>query len=138
MKKLCCDCNTEKDISEFNKQPDRKYGVAGRCRECQSIYHKQWYTKNKERMKERFRRNNYFSRYNITIADYEKLLEKQNNCCAICYSKTGSANKRLAVDHNHQTGIIRGLLCDECNTGLGKFKDNPSLLTNAIAYLIKN
>ena len=89
-------------------------------------------------MKERFRRNNYFSRYNITIADYEKLLEKQNNCCAICYSKTGSANKRLAVDHNHQTGIIRGLLCDECNTGLGKFKDNPSLLTNAIAYLIKN
>jgi hypothetical protein len=138
MKKLCCDCNTEKDISEFNKQPDRKYGVAGRCRECQSIYHKQWYTKNKERMKERFRRNNYFSRYNITIADYEKLLEKQNNSCAICYSKTGSANKRLAVDHNHQTGIIRGLLCDECNTGLGKFKDNPSLLTNAIAYLIKN
>ena len=138
MKKICCDCHIEKDTSEFNKQLDRKCGVAGRCKQCQSIYHKQWYTKNKERMKERFRKNNYSLRYNITIEDYEKLLAKQNNSCAICYSTKGSANKRLAVDHNHQTGVVRGLLCDECNTGLGKFKDNTSLLTNAIAYLIKN
>jgi len=81
------------------------------------------------------RKNSYARYYGITLEEYEVLLIKQNNVCAICSASTGSNNKRLAVDHNHQTGVVRGLLCDDCNIGLGKFKDNPNLLIKAINYL---
>lgn len=138
MKKICSICKVEKDLSEFNKHKGRKFNVAGRCRQCQSIYHKKWYENNKTVMKEKFRKSSYFSRYNTTIEYYNQLLKKQNNSCAICHTKKCTTNKRFAIDHNHKTGVIRGLLCSECNTGLGKFKDDPNLLVNAIAYLIKN
>ena len=73
--------------------------------------------------------------YGITIDEYNLLYKKQNRGCAICSVPTGSNDKRLSVDHNHQTGEVRGLLCDDCNIGLGKFKDNPNLLAKAINYL---
>ena len=84
------------------------------------------------------RKNSYARYYGITLKEYEILLAKQNNGCAICTASTGSNGKRLSVDHNHQTGEVRGLLCDDCNIGLGKFKDNSSLLANAINYLKDN
>ena len=64
------------------------------------------------------------------------MLEKQNHVCAICGNKDN--NKKLAVDHCHTTGVIRGLLCSACNTSLGKFKDSVELLQNAIQYLKDN
>lgn len=81
--------------------------------------------------------------YNLTIDDYEKLLAKQNGVCAICLQpemqKTGNGDiKRLAIDHCHRTGRIRGLLCHGCNQGLGFFKDNPDSLSNAVMYLVDN
>jgi len=84
------------------------------------------------------RANSYARYYGITIQEYDSLYAKQNEGCAICQSPTGSNGKRLAVDHDHQTGEVRGLLCDDCNTGLGKFKDNPNLLATAINYLKGN
>ena len=81
------------------------------------------------------RKNSYARYYGITLEEYEILLTKQNNSCAICNAPTGSNGKRLSVDHNHQTGEVRGLLCDDCNIGLGKFKDNSNLLAIAINYL---
>ena len=86
-------------------------------------------------MKERMRANAYMRQYGITVEEYDVLYEEQNRGCAICFAPTGSNNKRLAVDHNHETGEVRGLLCDDCNIGLGKFKDNPNLLDTAINYL---
>lgn len=64
---------------------------------------------------------------------YDQLLAKQGGKCAICGEEANG--NRLAVDHNHETGEIRGLLCHQCNTGLGSFRDNPQLLKQAIAYL---
>lgn len=77
--------------------------------------------------------------FGITIEQYEALLEKQNNKCGICKTDITqlTEGRRLAVDHCHSTGQIRGLLCMRCNTALGKFNDNVDLLVNAIAYLIK-
>jgi hypothetical protein len=72
--------------------------------------------------------------YGIDIEEYTKLLEKQDFKCAICGSR-GSDIKSLAVDHDHATGKVRGLLCDSCNLGIGKFKDSTELLTSAINYL---
>ena len=69
--------------------------------------------------------------YGITLAQYEKLLEKQIGGCAIC----GRKEKCLAVDHDHATARVRGLLCHSCNNGLGRFKDDPKRLRKAANYL---
>jgi hypothetical protein len=73
------------------------------------------------------------NRYGIMEFDYEQLAQQQNNKCAIC--GVSPENKRLDLDHCHTTKKIRGLLCNNCNRGLGHFKDNPQLLTKAIEYL---
>lgn len=70
-------------------------------------------------------------RYNITPGEYINLCEKQYNKCAICEQKP----KRLAIDHDHVTGKIRGLLCFKCNTAIGKLGDDISGLEKALKYL---
>lgn len=95
-------------------------------------------------------------RYGITEEDYNLLRHKQNYSCAICNcsedeiedrkmgrpradgSKNVKLSARLVVDHNHQTGVVRGLLCHFCNLGLSSFRDRPDYLTNAALYLNKD
>lgn len=74
--------------------------------------------------------------YGMTIDDYNTLLKNQNGVCAIC-NKPPKVNKRLHVDHDHNTGLIRGLLCFRCNFGLSYFNENPDAMNRAYAYLIK-
>jgi hypothetical protein len=76
-------------------------------------------------------------KYGLTILDYERLLESQGGGCAICGRKnTGSKRKRyLAVDHCHETGLVRGLLCSQCNTAIGLFKDQIEVIEAAAGYL---
>jgi len=69
---------------------------------------------------------------------YHKLLFKQKFKCWICKTHQDELDIHLCIDHNHVTGTIRGLLCHNCNTGLGQFKDNPKLLRRAIKYLKEN
>ena len=74
--------------------------------------------------------------YGITLAEYDQMAEAQGHKCAVCESTDPKGNgARFAVDHDHKTGAVRGLLCQECNTGIGKFRDDPALLTSAIEYL---
>jgi hypothetical protein len=79
-------------------------------------------------------------RVGITLQEYDKLLKQQEMVCAICKRVETRKNANgstwsLSVDHCHTTGVIRGLLCGRCNTGLGMFLDDPTLLENAISYL---
>jgi len=74
-------------------------------------------------------------RYGIKYEKYESLLEIQGFRCAICRVVEHSESKPLPVDHSHVSNVVRGLLCSECNKGLGNFKDEPRLLLSAIAYL---
>lgn len=74
--------------------------------------------------------------YGIGVEYYQEMVVKQNYVCAICF--TSNPKKRLSVDHCHTSGLIRGLLCQKCNVGLGYFKDNINLLNNAAKYLSKN
>lgn len=74
--------------------------------------------------------------YGITLEEYEILLEKQNGMCAICKSEnTHSKGYCFAVDHDHKTGKVRGLLCHQCNLALGNIKDNVQTLHSMIRYL---
>lgn len=76
-------------------------------------------------------------KYNITIKEYDKLLKKQGKGCAICGTKIPGGTGRFAIDHEHLTGKIRGLLCVNCNNGLGNFRDDPETLITAAQYLMK-
>lgn len=65
------------------------------------------------------------------------MFAEQNGCCAICGDHQSNQARSMAVDHCHETGRVRGLLCMKCNTGIGKLGDSPELLRKAIAYLEK-
>lgn len=76
-------------------------------------------------------------KFGITIEEYRKMFEKQENRCAICWRGGETITKKLDVDHNHKTGKVRGLLCGDCNRAIGLFKDDIYRLSNAISYLRK-
>lgn len=74
--------------------------------------------------------------YGLTRAEYEGLVTRQQNRCAICRTATpGGKGEAWHIDHDHATGVVRGLLCHACNTGLGSFRDKPELLLAAIQYV---
>ncbi len=76
------------------------------------------------------------SKFGVTIETYDRMLAAQNGVCAICLRACGSG-RRLAVDHCHKSGAVRGLLCKACNTGIGFLEDSSELLDMAKAYLAK-
>lgn len=84
-------------------------------------------------------------RYNLSRQQYEKMYKKQGGECAICESHIdlggkpgGRTSNTCHIDHDHETGFIRGLLCPACNQGLGQFEDNPEILYKAMNYVLKS
>ena len=127
---------------KYNNKLQKEYV---KCTKCKQIKSKDNFYKKQYWCKDCFKsliRNNYLQRlYKISSNDYDDLLEAQNFGCAICgkkddtYLPLHNHSKMLAVDHCHKTNTIRGLLCENCNRGLGLFKDNKNLLKQAIEYL---
>jgi hypothetical protein len=84
------------------------------------------------------RKSHYKRKYGITIEQYDQMLLDQNDVCGICEGEPngrGATWGRYSVDHCHETETVRGLLCDNCNHGLGKIGDDPELLRKAAEYL---
>ena len=142
LNKTCTKCGIEKELQEFNLNPEGFMGRRSICLECRREEYKTS-TPGRRRVAgndERNRRRRHLSmKFGLTEDDYLKLLETQDHGCAICGSPTSvfgrNKDNRLAVDHDHKTGRIRGLLCGNCNIGLGQFKDDPLLLMAATRYL---
>lgn len=146
-------CLAIKDLGEFNDRKERGgLGKRPACRKCESDKRKSdrqinraAHTKrHREYMarlpvQERYRigrRARLLRKYGLTAEDYDALLIKQNYGCAICGSRKGDSRYHLLhVDHDHVTGLVRGLLCFDCNRGLGCFSDSPELLKQADKYL---
>jgi hypothetical protein len=110
------------------------------CKPCQVAQTERWRKdpKNKRTVRGIAWKSKIKEQYGLTEEAYLKLLEWSEGGCAICGERPHLEHrwhKRLAVDHNHATGKVRGLLCANCNLGLGKFKDDKRLLRVAIAYL---
>lgn len=84
---------------------------------------------------EKTRNARYLRVYGITVEQYNHLLEAQNNRCAGCNKHKDDFKVKLAVDHCHKSGKVRGLLCDLCNRALGMLKDDPETLKRLIDYL---
>jgi hypothetical protein len=97
-------------------------------------YKRDWYNRNRNKILNSLR----FKAYQITEEEYYNILEKQNYKCAICGKDQLEFKTSLCVDHDHNTGKIRGLLCKNCNLILGNAKDDISTLINAAKYLENN
>ena len=106
---------------------------------AQREYLKKWRASNKERIRFLGRRQ-MLRRYGLTIEEFDSLLDAQGGVCAICrspetYLLASGKDSRLSVDHCHETGVVRGLLCRSCNLVLGHLGDDVKLLEAAIEYL---
>jgi hypothetical protein len=151
--KKCKTCKRDKDMSLFHRNRKSSDGYQSNCAKCCSDYSKQYREEKRKEISEirkikyesvkndpeylrKKRESKYLGRYGITLDDYEKMLFEQCGVCKICLNPPSGKKKRLAVDHCHITGKVRGLLCDHCNVGLGRFKDDAELLECAILYLI--
>ena len=134
--KICPSCpeNGEQPLENFYKNARYALGVTSYCKACMKAYGQDRDAGPYREQRAVVRRRAVLKReYGMTIADYDALLVQQDGRCAICGVQP--TLKRLAVDHDHATGRIRGLLCDNCNQALGKLKDDPELLRTAIRYL---
>jgi len=133
--KWCSGCQTERPPEKFNKNRSRADGLQNRCKECSYAAHRKSYLKNKKKYAERQSRwhknRNLKAAYGITIETFEAMQIEQNDRCVICREETDSFH----VDHNHETGQIRALLCDTCNIGLKMFKEDLERLERAKSYL---
>lgn len=117
---LCSICNNIKPLKAFRKHKSNASGVTSSCKSCLKI---------------RDREKKMFYTYGITIEEYNILYDKQNGNCAICHNNLKEGTNDCSIDHNHDNGNIRGLLCNTCNRALGMFQDSPQLLYSAIRYL---
>lgn len=132
--KVCKKCNIEKSLDDFsNLKSKGKVYKQSNCKQCRSEY-RNWKRKQNPIIEAyRKRRQTLRSKYNIEIEDYDRMYNEQKGCCAICDTNL----PLLAVDHDHNTLEVRGLLCLNCNTGIGQFKDSIPLLYKACKYLAK-
>ncbi len=101
-------------------------------------WHKRYYQKNKTRLKLATYKRVLRLQYNTTIEEVHQIFENQHGLCAICGITIIEQSRSCHVDHNHLTGKIRGLLCHNCNHGLGQFKENIKILKTAIEYVVKH
>ncbi len=140
--KRCSVCKQVKPANEFHLVKDNRLKqkdpyLQGRCRSCSSVYIKAWHLRHPKYRKSDSRQRN-LKRFGITADAYDHILQNQNYGCAVCGEKTtDSTGRLLSIDHNHDTGEVRGLLCHSCNVALGLFKEDVDLLAKAIFYLTK-
>lgn len=144
--KDCKTCKETKELLEFGKQSKNFDGLSNHCRDCVHLKWQIWYYKNHDRSKirnieankknsskEGHNHKRRLSRYGLSQEEYEKLLRRSNGLCEICEVKAFEV-----IDHCHFSGLVRGLLCSNCNLSLGGFKDDPKLLSKAAKYVIIN
>jgi hypothetical protein len=162
--KRCARCQKEKPLDAFSRGRGRP---ASWCKECSAEHARAWYEANREKVladrkvwyeanrerinaKQReYRRLNperkraYRLKYEfgITVEDYNRMVEDQGGNCAICLlppAGTGRNTQRLHIDHDHETGEIRGLLCHACNTSLGQLAEDHERMQRMIDYVTKH
>lgn len=156
----CSKCRAEKPVEEFSPSPKHRGGRYPWCKPCKAAYAANWIRKipkeelsaynakwraqrdaDKEAREQYLRQSVAYSlksRYGITQRQAVELAAFQGGVCAICHSPPRNPSTKrggLHVDHDHTTGLVRGLLCEPCNQGLGFFRDDVARLQGAIEYL---
>jgi hypothetical protein len=128
----CRKCKSEKEKAAHQKNPAIRKRINDKWKEKRKVYYSD------EKRKRKYKHEELLRTFGLTLEQYEQMLQSQNNSCAICKRPERAKNaKKLAVDHCHTTGNIRGLLCSNCNRALGLLEDRTDLLKEAIVYLTK-
>jgi hypothetical protein len=149
--KTCRTCEVDKPLDAFHRNKNGSMGRLNHCIDCRREKKNQWgpanrdkanesarrYREaNRERVEQAQRKSKLMHQYGLTVEEYDEMLAAQGGVCAICKSDDpGHGKKNFCVDHNHDTGKVRGLLCKDCNTGLGMFGDSITALMQAANYL---
>lgn len=133
--KRCPKCDVYKPKDLFYRSKSHKDGCSSYCKACQNLRTTSYARDNKEKIPTQS--YSLKRRYGITSEEYLQMLDNQGGKCAICEVENCLTGRALAVDHCHDTGKIRGLLCSNCNIGLGNFKDSLELLKKSVQYLSK-
>lgn len=134
--KTCGACGLEKSHTEFHRTgrcPGGSGALAPYCRPCTYAKHKAWRERNKLKQYNANKVNYYKTMYGLSLSELAELRERSAGMCSIC-----GLTDKLVVDHDHATGKVRGLLCHNCNLGLGNFRDNVDILREAIEYLCRS
>lgn len=139
--KKCKFCKKIRVLSDFYKHPRAIDGYQNKCKFCAKAYNKKHYKENRKLVLERGRQRVLNKSYGLSLIDYDRMFEEQNGVCALCgepesvkHRNTNAIN-RLSVDHNHETGKIRDLLCNRCNLLVGKVESDLSLVELAVDYI---
>lgn len=148
LKDACWECTHIRLPPEYHRRRATERMQEWRLKnwDAYQVKRKRYYTENREKCnaatrrwqqahKERVRDNRFLRRYGLTPQQYSDLLTSQAGLCAICKCVLSAAAHGPQVDHCHESGNVRGLLCILCNTGLGKFREDPDMLRKALAYL---
>ncbi len=147
--KLCKGCGQPKSLGDFHKSSTHKDRRVSKCKECVKGARKIYYARHvadgrevaRRKRNRNERRHGMLRRnYGLSSQEYQEMLFFQGGVCAICGRrekghKKGGVHKFLAVDHDHKNGMVRGLLCQKCNQGIGCFEESPEFMLKAIAYL---
>jgi hypothetical protein len=126
MRKRCADCKTYKPVAEFPRNKNSKDGFHCYCKACNNART----AESRQRLHGGSRHYHLKQRYGIGADEFDRLVRLQGGVCAIC-GRTDPEH----VDHSHETGAVRGILCFNCNGGLGQFRDSIDALLAAAAYL---
>lgn len=124
----CVDCVKERARERWNTNPEHRDKWLQKRREIYAT----------EGGKEYRREHNLKAHYGMTQLEYDQMLQTQNYSCAICDIEQWQTGKNFHVDHDHNTGDVRALLCGNCNRGLGAFLDSPAIVELAASYLRKH
>jgi len=133
--KRCLTCGETQPLDDFVKNKKAKDGRMMRCKKCWRAATRKWRQQNPkgQRYLKRNHRVCHLRQYGMTPADYDAMFAAQLGVCALCHQP--GKYKGLHVDHDHETGRTRALLCSTCNTALGLFKENPELMEQAAEYI---
>lgn len=146
----CAPCAIKQGLKKLNdknlmaqyRTPEKKKNYIDRNPEVRNNILKKYRIKNRDQFRQDYKDNpeKYFhyslkANYGIDADVYHSLLETQNFECAICNIGIEEVSRMFAVDHCHDSGKIRGLLCGQCNTGIGLFKENVKIFNKAISYI---
>lgn len=136
--KTCVKCGETKDLIEFKLNGSLKT-LRKKCWECEKVEidlaRAKYKMENPEKYANTRKNSKLKARYGITLEEFNEIFLQQNGCCKICGTHQADLRETLSVDHCHITLNVRGLLCGDCNRGIGLFKDSIDNLTKAINYL---
>jgi hypothetical protein len=137
--KRCSKCREFKPSTEWSPSQYAKAKGSAYCRDCSHTYKKKWADANvaaRSAASRRSRARRLLRQYGAYTDDIDQILRDQGGLCASCGAPPGTES--LHIDHCHQANQFRGLLCSDCNRGLGSFKDEPERLIQAAFYLLKH